>query len=499
MRVAEITFEATRRGDPLLQLVGCDLLEEGERAVVLSKQLASQLGVSVGDVVRLKLSRGAGDAVTLDLTVKAIDPREGGKIGAHLDAAVHENIERYLRRHGVPEYGWPASLEPAAETYTGYLIFCKQGDDLGEKDREYYEKERNFRLERVEDESIRTAHGLLRSHDLPVYLLRGKPGRDGVPRRLQEDPDQLAQKTPAEKILVPWCDPQDHRLGGEAVRLVGFSLPERTWLRKYLRDPATSFDYDAPEFSVVLPTGALPPKTSLSLPAGEVPLNVVPWKGERLLNTRLPPPAVVPVQLLAHLDMERAKLVRYDPIVQRFVPLPEEISFSRARLFARTIDEVPAVVAELRRRDYVPDSQNARIREIQQQDASLEFIVVMVSIGVLIFGVFTVANVLLDSTARKRGTLGILRVMGVSQGGVFVLVFLRSAMIGCAAGVLSILAGLGIAWASRLFRVGVALRPTDLAAVFVASVGCCVIGSLYPAWTASRIDPYETIIEGKFR
>ena len=81
----------------------------------------------------------------------------------------------------------------------------------------------------------------------------------------------------------------------------------------------------------------------------------------------------------------------------------------------------------------------------------------------------------------------------------FALVFLRSALIGVAAGTLTLLAGLGIAWALRLGGVGVVLRPTDLAAVFLASVGCCVLGSLYPAWTASRIDPYETIIEGKFR
>lgn len=54
-----------------------------------------------------------------------------------------------------------------------------------------------------------------------------------------------------------------------------------------------------------------------------------------------------------------------------------------------------------------------------------------------LFGVVTVVSVLQESTDRKRGTIGILRVMGVSRVGVFYLVVLRAGAIGLSAIVLA--------------------------------------------------------------
>ena len=487
-RVGDITFETTRRGDPVLKLAECDVLDEGETAVVLSKFIAQELGVGVGDGVRLEVNRMGGDVAGLDLTVKAIDTRGDDRKVGYLDAGVHENIEQFLRGSGVAEYRWPTSNESASDTYTSYLIFCRKDDDLGAKDRAYYEKDRNFLLRPVEDESLRTLYGLLRKHDLFVYTISREKGR------LRDNPDDLAARTDADEVLVPWCEPRVLPIDGMPHRVLGLSLPRRTWLKGYLRSPGSAFEYDAPELSVLLPSTVGKVAT---LGPRKIPLATTALKGTDA--TADPPVAVVPVQLLAHLDMEGEKLVQYDTLVRRFVPLPEPFSHARARLYAKTIDDVPAVVQELGRRGMNYASENSRIREIHKQDSSLEFIVVVVGIGVLVFGVFTVANVLLDSTARKRGTLGILRVMGVSRGGVFFLVFLRAALIGVLAGGLSLLAGLAVAWLLRLVPVLISIRVFDLAAVFVCSIVCCVVGSLYPAWTASRVDPYETIIEGKFR
>ena len=90
-----------------------------------------------------------------------------------------------------------------------------------------------------------------------------------------------------------------------------------------------------------------------------------------------------------------------------------------------TIDRVPAVGEQLRQRGFAFLSEETRIREIQHQDQSLELLVLIVGIGVYLFGTMTVVSVLLDSTERKRGVIGILRVMGVLHIGVFYMVFLR--------------------------------------------------------------------------
>src|SRR5205814_1726024 len=109
------------------------------------------------------------------------------------------------------------------------------------------------------------------------------------------------------------------------------------------------------------------PKSDIELSLKVIPLKVT-------TTSAVPPPAVVPVQLLAHLDMAASRLVQYDPESGRFVPAPEEISYVRVRLFARTIDDVPTVVEELAKRNLTYESQTARIREIHKQDSSLEFI-----------------------------------------------------------------------------------------------------------------------------
>ena len=155
-------------------------------------------------------------------------------------------------------------------------------------------------------------------------------------------------------------------------------------------------------------------------------------------------------------------------------------------------------------------SESGRISEIHQQDASLNLLVVVVGIGVFLFGILTVFSVLLDSTDRKRGVIGILRVMGVSRGGVFFLVLLRAAAIGILAGALAGLAGWGIEQilgvdfpADSLFfqwkpTISVIIHSADVLLVMAGAIACAAIGAIIPAWKASRLDPFDAIVEGRF-
>lgn len=220
---------------------------------------------------------------------------------------------------------------------------------------------------------------------------------------------------------------------------------------------------------------------------------------------------VIPADLHAHVDAFRNGAVTYDPTSSLFVPKPEPPVYDKARLYAISIDEVPNIVEQLIAKHFAVMSESTRINEIHEQDRSLRLLVWVVGAGVFVFGVITVVSVLLDSTDRKRGTIGILRVMGVSRQGVFYLVVFRAAAIGLLAGAATFLAGFALAhaieWKPEQSMWYLAWKPTlkiaisfqDALVVVLGALGCSCFGAIIPAWRASRLDPFDAIVEGRFR
>jgi hypothetical protein len=220
---------------------------------------------------------------------------------------------------------------------------------------------------------------------------------------------------------------------------------------------------------------------------------------------------IIPADLFAHIDAFRNDAVTYDPTTNLFVPKPEPPVYDKARLYARTIDEVPSIVDQLMAKQFAVMSESTRITEIHEQDRSLRLLVWVVGAGVFLFGVITVVSVLLDSTDRKRGTIGILRVMGVSRPGVFYLVVFRAAAIGLLAGFATFVAGFALAhvigWKPDSAMWYLSWKPVikidvstqDAIIVVLGALGCSCFGAIIPAWRASRLDPFDAIVEGRFR
>jgi len=189
--------------------------------------------------------------------------------------------------------------------------------------------------------------------------------------------------------------------------------------------------------------------------------------------------------------------IQFDAAQQIFIETTPELSYGRARVYTNTIDDVPLVVGSLSELGYAVLSEKDRIDEIHATNDSLQLLVVIVGIGVIGFGILTVFSVLSDSTDRKRGTIGVLRVMGVSRFGVFYVVVLRASMIGVAAGLFSILSGIILA-ALLKSRISIVFEYSHLSTVIVGALFCSAAGALLPAFKASRLDPFDAIQEGKF-
>jgi ABC-type lipoprotein release transport system permease subunit len=206
---------------------------------------------------------------------------------------------------------------------------------------------------------------------------------------------------------------------------------------------------------------------------------------------------LIPTRLLGCLHEISEGAIQFDAVQQIFIENSPSISYGRARVYCDTIDAVPQVVAQLSDLGYAVLSEKARIDEIHATNDSLQMLVIIVGIGVIGFGILTVFSVLSDSTDRKRGTIGVLRVMGVSRLGVFYVVVLRASIIGVAAGGLSILSGLLIA-TTLSTKISIRFEPSHLLIVLLGALFCSGAGALLPAFKASRLDPFDAIQEGQF-
>lgn len=536
--VKDLSLRSTASGDPLLVSHGGDVLTKGERAIVVSKPLAEKLRVGVGDEITLLVLGRDDKHVSVGLRVKHVLQNLKEQELAYLDLTVHDWIEQFLSGYGAPELNWPSTLS-IGDSYSGYLMFCEPSNDLTKEDYVAL-KRKNFYVEPKNEKEIRNMFGLLKTDKLKVYFLRGFDSHENPRRRLRENPEDLERITEADDVVLAWNPPQTHTVEGIPLTLIGCSLPQRCWLRSYFLNSSWPFGYDQDLRSVKLPatdsndgTGE---KVILHIRSGDAKVGIaltacrddagritailgaigrlghaatisdilpllacatqqkpVNGKGERQREKSWV--AIIPVNLLAHLDALKHDTERYDPVRQGFIPTPDEISYRRGRLYCQTIDEVPDVVRQLDERGYGYDSATDRIAEIHRQAGSLQTIVLTVVICVVCFGVWTISCVLFESTVRRHRTIGIMRVMGVSQMGVFYIVLARAAMIGVIAGSLAACVG----WVVSVSVPSFVLDPLDIIVVFVGSVFCAVAGSLYPAWRASCVDPFDAIVEGRLK
>lgn len=572
LEVEAATLFSTRRDDPKLSQLGLTAPEAGARELILGQALAKKLQADTGDTVQAVITRGRGaeeESVVLDCVVSSVMPTEtqDAMIG-YADIDLLDAFEQYIRGSRVESLGWSSARTPARDGYTSYLLFCETQSNLTEDDRRQL-KERGFQ---IEDRSQRPPVPLAQLLDeskrgqLVIYELSTSSSLTNPRSRLYLAPSELSESTTADDVAVPWNPALQAEVGGQAWQLVGLSMPRRTWLREYFRKSEIPFDYEAQPYLTRVTSGKgsspkilkwpLSPQQHLELtldavsdvpsqtaaettsdpsignaepgaeqtaanegPASSQAANgksdVEPQQAGRLKQTVVEEPthriAVVPANLSAWLTAYVDRQVEFDSSIKLFVPQPEAAVYDRARLYAATIDNVPEVVVALAERKFAVMSETGRISEIHRQDSSLQLLVVVVGAGVFLFGVVTVVSVLLDSTDRKRGTIGILRVMGMSRGGIFASILMRAGAIGILAAGLSVgcgwLLAQGLQWHAPPHTwwlqwkpvLRVELTPWDWSLVAAGALVCCGFGALLPAWRASRLDPFDAIIEGRFR
>ena len=541
-----LTLYSTLPGDPILEQFGAAIgkatFDRDALPLILSEPTAKALRKKAGDTVAITIKRrlGAEDQDhVLDFmivgTVASGDESSGFVGFTHLD--VMACLEKYGTGEAVPELSIPAMASlRAVDQYSQMLLICFRGPttDLTTKDHAFL-AERGLVAEEATAPEITGLYGTLRTDaakELKFYLLRFAGEQDDGQSVIRDNPELLSRNTEAQDDLVlRWCDPLTVQANGHDYRLVGLTLPNKRqtggWIQNFLKSRAPWFTYEESatmplsvrgDAAVLVDLGnkemAFAPAVKASLQPLEQPIDDTEQPAassdegdaatDKDANT-----AYVPVSLLALLNQAARNQVTLDSEGRKFVPASSPVSFTKARMYTATIDDVPLAADMLAKRKYAVLSEVSRIAEIQEQDTSLRLLVTVVALGVFLFGVITVFSVLVDSTDRKKGMIGILRVMGISGPGVFYILLARAVIIGvmaaavcCGIGILlAALLGKTIAGAEYLAwlpQVRVVLGPSEYLLVTAGAILCAAVGVLMPALKASQLDPFDAIMEGQF-
>jgi ABC-type lipoprotein release transport system permease subunit len=518
--------------------------------------------VSKGQKLSLQVRRsGAGGREEVQVAVRDVfskDDEYGRPLKlatAYLEFQMMDWLEDFKKGRSVPELALKGSTEPPRPVYDGYLSFRKEpmtaSDERRLKLRGLKPVPLAAALGDEEAEACRRLYGLLRRHELYVDWIGvdfGSPAQ-GTPVDLA--PTDVEDITESDDVILAWSPPRRIEIFGEPHVLVGATLNGRRWLRnefynEYAR--MTGAGAMRVKFPDQHPGEKGPELISLSL--GEtgpiLQLAVEPafaeesppelswsWKElKRLLSTlddnlvlrlpdsptigefvreakawfgsEMPSPrvkvAVIPSELAAHLARAEDGVLEFDPLLNQFVPASAENEYTKALIYAADLNDVPAAASALGGMGYNTASERTSVEEMQGYVRTLDILVYSVLAATLLFGCVTVCFVYWELTTRKRGAIGVMRLIGMPRWAVGFFVITRALVVGVLGTLCTLVFGAGLAWLlASLGGVACDIDWSDRLSILAGALGCSALGVIWPALLAAKLDPVDAILASKIQ
>jgi lipoprotein-releasing system permease protein len=156
------------------------------------------------------------------------------------------------------------------------------------------------------------------------------------------------------------------------------------------------------------------------------------------------------------------------------------------------------------------ESQQAYFAALEQEKVAMFIILVFI----VLVAAFNITSTLIMVVMEKRQDIGILRTLGVSSRSILLIFITEGLSIGVGGTILGVVAGTllaqqlnpvakFIAWMlnvdlfnSQIYyfdRIPVAVVPFDIGVITVSAIVLTFVSTLYPAWSAARLDPIEAL------
>jgi putative ABC transport system permease protein len=152
-------------------------------------------------------------------------------------------------------------------------------------------------------------------------------------------------------------------------------------------------------------------------------------------------------------------------------------------------------------RNILPDTRITTIGQIvatqTETNALMNKLSLAIFVIILVVGGISIGNIIWANVVERKKEIGILRMLGFSNASISVMFITKAALLGLFGGLLGYALGTTAAVVLGPNIIGIDVPP--LVSLLPLSVGLAMgiagIGALWPAWLATRIDPYTNMQE----